>query len=159
MVKLEFLIIITFSFLSILPVLSGIKNGRAETLSQLVKDVIENERMPSCLSAKTCWSRYEDFKFFKSISIPVQVLEPTASFNLPVNENTNKQWFFIDMKCERNSEILSNVDNKYFAHPYRWIIADATHRTMQNLTLLPDSNVMIADQDPHLERYNLRQGM
>lgn len=158
MVKLKILIIISLSFLKILPVLSNNKNDRAETLSKLVKDVIENERVPSCLWAKTCWSKYDDFKFLKSMSIPVQVLKLTASINLPVDEHTNKQWIFVDMSCEWNLDFLPNVDEKYLAHPYRWIIVDATHESIQNLTILPNSNIIVATQNVNSMEYVLKQG-
>lgn len=133
-------------------------NGRSRTFSKLVKDIIQNECVPSTLSAMTCWSKMDEINFMKSFSMQVQMIKLSAPFNLPFDENTNKQWFFIDMKCGRSTHFLSIVDQKYFAHPYRWIIADADHETIENLTFLPDSNVIIANEDSHSERYNLKQG-
>lgn len=131
---------------------------RSDTLSKLVKDIIQNERVPSTLLILTCWSKKDELNFVRDLSIPVQMMKSTPPLNLPVDENTNKQWFFIDMKCERNSEFLSNVDNKYFAHPFRWIIADVTHETIQDLTILPNSNIIIATQKIDSMEYVLKQG-
>lgn len=81
------------------------------------------------------------------------------SLNLPIDENINKQWFFIDMNCgERSINLLMNTDEKYFAHPFRWIIVDATHDSIKNLTFLPDSNIILANWDDKSQRYSLEQG-
>lgn len=100
----------------------------------------------------------DEVNFVIGLSIPVQAIKSSAQLNLPVDENTNKQWIFVDMGCEQNSNFLLNVDEKYFAHPYRWILVDATHESIQKLTILPDSNIIIATQNVDSKEYVLKQG-
>lgn len=131
---------------------------RIEDISNLVRNVIENEGVPSTLWAKTCWSKMDDFKFTKSAPFFVQIVKSNAQIHLPIDEYTNKQWFFIDMKCNGATKFLSNINGTYFAHPYRWIIADATNESIQNLKFLPDSNIVLANKDSISDDYVLTQG-
>lgn len=136
----------------------SINSRQAEELSRLVQDIIQNERVPSILWAKMCWSKIDDFKYAKSIPFYIQIVKSAAPINLPIDENTNKQWFFIDMNCKSSDHFLSNVNDKYFAHPYRWIIADATNDSIQNLTFLPDSNIILVNKNIKSDEYILKQG-
>ncbi|XP_031617482.1 glutamate receptor 3-like [Contarinia nasturtii] len=104
-----------------------------------------------------CWPKMEAFNFIKRVSIQMQIVESKAPIRLPTDEYTNKQWFFIDMNCEHGDNYLSNVENKYFAHPYRWIIADATEKVIKNLSFLPNSNIILANWDNNSERIILKQ--
>ncbi|XP_055295194.1 uncharacterized protein LOC129564966 [Sitodiplosis mosellana] len=61
------------------------------------------------------------------------------------------------MNCEHNSDFLSTIEEKYFAHPYHWIIIDTTNDSIQNLTFLPDSNIILANKDRNSDRYTLKQ--
>lgn len=156
---------------------------KSEEIANLVKDVIENERMASILWMKNCWSKPDDLKFVKSISVPVQIVKAsTMTINLPADANNfaNKQWFIVDMDCQNSSNFLSNVDEKYFAHPYRWILLSSTADSIKNLTFLPgkytskqyytfsfretkfyhfsDSNIILANQDRESRKYALKQG-
>lgn len=161
MVLLKILIVLLFPLIG-LPVTDS---HRFRDLSKLVDDVIENEQVPSVLWAKTCWPKIDEFHFFKQIAIPIQIVKSNSPLNLTANEITNKLWFFIDMNCNESSDFLMNTEDKYFSHPYRWIIADASNDSIQNLTFLPGSNMILANQQLYKDKqlnsgiYDLRQGL
>lgn len=131
---------------------------RFDEFTKLLKDIIENEQVSSVLWARTCWPNMIAFNLAKLISIPIQIIQTNAPINLPTSENMNKQWFFADMNCDSTSKYLADTDEKYFAHPFRWVIADATHESIQNLTFLPSSDIILANRDASLKRYVLKQG-
>lgn len=160
MILKYFLLIFILSILRVASFQPKMENDRPKILTKLLNELIENEKVSSTLWAKTCWTKFDEFNFVKSFSIPIQIARSTAvSIELPIDENINKQWFFIDMKCsERSINLLSNTDGKYFAHPFRWIIVDAMLDSIQNLTFLPDSNIILANRDEKSEKYNLKQG-
>lgn len=137
---------------------STVHNQKIAAVSQLTSDIIENERVPSILHAKACWPKTDEISFIKSFSIPTQFDDSITPINLRIDENTNKQWFFIDMNCKQYSNFLSSVDDKYFAHPYRWIIVDAKNESIQHLNLLPGSNIILAERKPNSEHFTLNQG-
>lgn len=141
--------------------IASIEHDRPKELAKLVKELIENEKVSSTLWIEDCWTKNDELNFIKSLSIPIQFARSTApSFVLPIDENINKQWFFIDMNCgEQSVSLLTNIDEKYFAHPFRWIIVDATHESIQNHTFLPDSNIILANWDEESKKYNLKQGI
>lgn len=139
-------------------ILPKVDSGRIGDLSKLVKDVIDNEQVPSFLWAIISWPKADEFSFVKNISIPVQIDKSNTPINLPICENINKQWFFVDMNSDAKLKFLLKTEDKYFAHPFRWIIADATHETIQNLTILPNSNIILVNKDVNSKRYILKQG-
>lgn len=132
---------------------------RSESISTLVKDLIKNEEVSSMLWVKTCWPKTDDFKLTQIISIPIQIVKSHNLVNISVTDNTNKQWFLVDMSCGNSSHFLSNIDEHYFAHPFRWIIVDATNDSIRNLLFLPDSNVILANQEETSGKYILKQGI
>lgn len=139
---------------------------RPATILELVQDIIQNEKVPSTLLAATCWPKSTVIKLIANFSVPVQFIQLDDYLaivddfvELPVDERHNTQWFLIDMNCEQSSNFLSNVGHKYFAHPFRWIIADATNDSIQNLAFLPDSNVVLANSDSSTNGYSLKQGL
>lgn len=140
--------------------LAIVERDRPKVLTKLVKELIENEKVSSTLWMESCWPKNDEIEFMKTISIPVQFARSTVpSFDLPIDENINKQWFFIDMNCGKQSvNLLTNIDGKYFAHPFRWVIVDATRDSIKNLTFLPDSNIILAQRDEKSQTYNLKQG-
>lgn len=138
---------------------SSADSVRFENIAKMIKEIIEHERVPSFLWTKSCWPKLEDLKLAQRVSVPVQVVKSSASINLTINDATNKQWFFVDMNCRGSSNFLSTkVDEKYFAHPYRWIITDANADSIRNVTVLPGSNVILANQGEDSNRYILKQG-
>lgn len=132
---------------------------RPAIILELVQDIIQNEKVPSTLLAATCWSKSTVIKLIANFSVPVQFIQLDDFVELPVDERHNTQWFLIDMNCDQSSNFLSNVGHKYFAHPFRWIIADATNDSIQNLAFLPDSNVVLANSDSSTNGYSLKQGL
>lgn len=153
-----FISILIILFVNLDLVHSSNQNQRAEVLSKLIKDIIDNEQIASTLSVKSCWSKFDEFNFVKNIPVPIQNINSFATFNLSTDKYANTQWFFIDMNCKECSNDLSNVDEQYFAHPYRWILADASQNSIQNLTILPDSNIILAMQNQNPGGYYLQQG-
>ena len=159
MILKYFLIIISLSILGVASSHSKIERNRSKILTKLVEDLTGNEKVPSTLWAKTCWTKFEKFNFIKSVSIPIQMAGSAVSIDLPSDENINKQWFFIDINCgEQSVKLLSITDRKYFAHPFRWIIVDGTLDSIKNLTFLPDSNIILANWDNKSKKYILKQG-
>lgn len=159
MISIKLAFVITFVILNSSQSFPMANSLRAEEISHLVQDVIHNERVPSILWAKTCWSKIDDFTFAKSAPFFVQMVKSNPRIQLSIDESKNKQWFFIDMKCSGAVTFLSNVNDTYFAHSYRWIIADATDDSIQHLKFLPDSNVILANKDRNSDDYILKQGM
>lgn len=127
-------------------------------LSKLTADIIENERVAAILYARTCWSKTDSSAFVQSMSIPIQIVDSNAPIDLPYDDNTNKQWFFVDMNCMEYPTFLKSVDEKYFAHPYRWILIDAANDTIEHLNFLPNSNIILANFDRISEQFILKQG-
>lgn len=149
--------VVTVLFATI-PNLSAIHSQKLVLLSKFTTDIIENERVASVLYAKTCWSKADDIAFVKNISIPIQIVTSIEPINLPNDENVNNQWFLIDMNCKQYAKFLSSVDEKYFAHPYRWIFVDAANDSIQHLNFLPGSNIILANHGPNSEQFTLKQG-
>lgn len=137
---------------------AAIDNLRFENLAKFTKELIEYERVPSFLWIQNCWPKIEDLKFTQRIPFAVQIVKSSAPINLTIGDETNKQWFFVDMACKESLNFLLKVDEKYFAHPYRWILADGSARSIQNLTFLPGSNIILANQEEDSSRYILKQG-
>lgn len=150
--------IVTILFISVLN-FSTVQNQKIATLSKLTSDIIENERVPSIVFAKACWPISDEIAFIKSFLIPIQFDDSITPIDLPIDENTNKQWFFIDMNCKQYSSFLSSIDDKYFAHPYRWIIVDAKNKSIEHLNVLPGSNIILANRNSNSEQFELNQGL
>lgn len=128
-------------------------------LSKIVKNVIGNDETPSVLSIKTCWSKSDEFNFVKNSAFPIHIIDPSSTISLSFEDDVvGTQWFFADISCERNADFLLSVNARYFAHPYRWVIAGAGDDSIANLTLLPDSNIVFADRNAELQQYDLKQG-
>lgn len=134
-------------------------NGQeVKIISNLVQDLIENEKVPSVLSVYSCWSKSDQLKFVKSSKIPVQLnnqfkIQPRIS-----DDRTNKIWYFIDARCARSNQFLHQISGAYFAHPYRWIMFEPNEERLLNLTLLPDSNAIFVHFNANLSRFDLKQG-
>lgn len=155
MISIKFLAILIVSFTVNL---STADKNRFDEVSKLIQDVIKNERVPSIVWAKTCWPKVDEFNLIKNSPFQIQISKLNEPINLVLNDNTNKQWFFVDAKCENQQNILSDVDEKYFGHPYRWIIADAANISIQELSFLPGSNIILANRERMSEQYVLKQG-
>lgn len=131
---------------------------RRVSLTKLVQDIIKNENVPSVLFANICWNKYDQQILSRTFGNSAKVNENFNSFDLRFDEATNKIWFFIDMHCNGADHFLRNLNQKYFAHPFRWIITDGTEQTIVDLHLLPDSNVILVNFDDSQNQYILNQG-
>lgn len=54
------------------------------------------------------------------------------------------------MHCVESYEYLHKIETEYFAQPYRWILLEPTEEQLVNLTLLTDSNVILANFNTQL---------
>lgn len=159
MISVKLVVVLIVVAIANFPLVVSADSYKFNELSKLVKKIIENEETPSVLWIKTCWSKSDEIVFIKSTVSLVQIVDSSAQINLSFeDEAVSAQWFFVDISCEQNSDFLMNVQPRYFAHPYRWIIAGATDDSIQNLTLLTDSNVILANQNAESKQYDLKQG-
>lgn len=134
-------------------------NQRSTLISTLLKDIIQKEKVPSSILAVTCWSTTDLLHLVKTVMVPVQIVRFNDLLKLSDKENMNSQWNVIDMNCEQGNTFLSTVESKYFAHPYRWIIIDSTIKSIESLSILPDSNVILANTDTSEGEFSLNQGL
>lgn len=124
---------------------------------KLISDIIRNENVPSHLSAFTCWSNIQRFQFVKNFDHPVQI-SSQFEINPRVSDDfTNKLWYFIDMRCERSVQFLHQIEEDYFAHPYRWILYEPESKSSNNLTFLIDSNVILINSNAKQNHLVLKQ--
>lgn len=150
-----FKVIVLFNCLSAsLPLCSGYDT---ESIAQMISVIIQNEKVPSVLSAITCWSTAQNFEFVKRSNISTQVnsqfkLSPRVS-----NDLTNKLWYFIDMRCDKSEKFLHDIEEEYFAHPYRWILFEPNIERLNNLTFLTDSNVLLIQSNGKKGQFDLNQ--
>lgn len=149
--------LVSFILISLLNLLA-INSQKMDYISKLVTEIIEKEQTPSILWIKSCWSKIEEVNFAKTSSFSVQALG-AGSINLPVDEYMNKQWFFIDMNCERNANFFHKTHEKYFTHPFRWIIFNTSDDSIENLLFLSDSNVILVNYDIKENQFILKQGI
>lgn len=124
---------------------------------KLISDIIRNENDPSHLSAFTCWPNIESFKFVKNFDHPVQICSQFKINPRVSNDLTNKLWYFIDMRCERSVSFLHRIEEEYFAHPYRWILYEAEFESLENLTFLIDSNVILINSNAKKSQFDMKQ--
>lgn len=95
--------------LNILIILTA--SHRIEVKAKLLNDVLANENVPSVIVVKvSCWSKGELVKFSKALgNVLIQYLNDDVVMHQPLDDYTNKVWFFVDMKCEQSLEFISKV--------------------------------------------------
>lgn len=132
---------------------------KVEIVSKLVQDLIRSENVSSILSAKTCWSKWDDVYLFKNTIVPIQLINQfnQSEWNCGDVQHRNRVWYFVDMDCVDSYEFLSMVDIRCFAHPYRWILLDPIWQLLNTSFFLPDSNVILANLESNHRQYNLFQ--
>lgn len=128
-----------------------------EEISKLVRDVIENEHVPSVLSALTCWTKSDRLHFLNVSKVPTQLNNQLKIPHRQSNDQIHKLWYFIDMRCDGAHEFLSTLRNDYFAHPYRWILLEPIEDRMEHLPFLTDSNVLVINFNANLSHFDLKQ--
>lgn len=131
---------------------------QTEDISNLVRDLIRNENVPSILSAFICWPKLVQLNLLESLKVPIQLRSEFVVQSRISDDSTNKQWYFIDMRCNGSKHFLHTIETAYFAHPYRWIIFQSIGSELKNLTLLPDNNVILVHFNNSLARYDFNQG-
>lgn len=133
------------------------KQNRIEALTILISDLIRNEGIDAVLWLKNCWQKQQNIKFNKLSPVPIEMTKNSLEINTIYDDESNKLWIFVDMECNDSAAFLKNVNQSYFAHPFRWIIADANDE-LEKLNLLPDSNVILVHFDEIQQKYTLKQG-
>lgn len=129
-----------------------------QMISKLIQDLVNNERVPAILSVVSCWSQLDNIFFYKSSNVTIQLSVQMEISRQRFDYNTNKMWYFIDMRCTGSYEFLERVEYIYFGHPYRWILFEANQHSLLNLPFLTDSNVILINFDTSYSRFNLKQG-
>lgn len=127
-------------------------------ITNLVQDLITNENVPSVLLVYSCWSRLDNFHLVKESQISIQLNSQLKIAPRVFDDNTNKLWHFIDMRCNDSHAFLNKIDGAYFGHPYRWILFEPVADKLDSLAFLTDSNVLLVNFNTHLSRYDLKQG-
>lgn len=84
---------------------------RIEVKAKLLNEVLANENVPSTIVAKvSCWSKEEMVKFSMAlINVLIQYLNDDVVKYQPLDDYTNKVWFFVDMKCDKSMEFIKMV--------------------------------------------------
>lgn len=126
-------------------------------ISKIVSDIIRNENVLSHLSVLACWPNIQSFQFVKSFNHPVQMSSQFEINSRLSNDLTNKLWYFVDMRCERSVSFLHQIEKEYFAHPYRWILYEPNLESLENLTFLTDSNVILINSNAKQNHFDLKQ--
>lgn len=115
-------------------------------IPELVKDLILVDQTPSMVITTNSWNLKIISEIQKKYSIPIK-------FNF-LNEKENQKHhktFLADLNTEIGIQFVKNVDKFYFRHPNRWIIINNINKTdedfftMNELAVLPDSNLVIVD--------------
>lgn len=77
--------------------------------SKLVKDLIENEKVPIAITVKDCWSSGEKLMFATHVGVSIRFVRNVTLEKEPKNDFTNKLWFVIDMNCCDSIDFLRKV--------------------------------------------------
>lgn len=138
--------------------------------SQLITDLVTNEDVPVFLNIKLCWKKAEVIEFMKSSKFQMQFINFADRLNVSIDDSTNKIWFVVDMNCADGVDFVKNVwfprtvsfhssrdcwysfqvDEKYFARPYRWMLLNPSMDDLveiKNRPLLIDNNIIFALED------------
>lgn len=128
-----------------------------KVISKLVQDLIKTESI-NILTVVSCWPQTDKFHFVKTLNIPIQMAGPSKMPTRVIDESTNKQWYFMDMRCIESHEFLLNIESAFFGHPYRWILLEPIADKLNKSTFLTDSNVLLINFNSNLSRAELKQG-
>lgn len=133
-------------------------NGEnVKMITKLVEDLIKNENVPSALSVISCWSQSDNFRFLRDSKVYTQLSREYKIPHRKDDEFVNKLWFFIDMRCNGSHNFLNEIEDAYFAHPYRWILFEPIEPNLTKLQFLADSNVILIKFNSELSRFDLNQ--
>lgn len=85
---------------------------RIEVKIKFLNDILRNENVPSAIVVKaSCWSKIEMFQFSKSMNFLVAFAYDDVVTNQPLDDYSNKIWFFVDMKCMDSVNYVAKVRN------------------------------------------------
>lgn len=119
--------------------------SRGEVVGKLLHDILRGERSPAILSARICWTKSEQIAFVKELPYMIQFIETSAHLSHINADQTNKIYYFVDMNCSDSQPFIVSVNEKFFGHPYRWILLNGNAKNLSSLSFLPDSNVILAN--------------
>lgn len=135
-------------------------NGQEiEVISNFVHDLLKNENVPSVLSVISCWPKADCFSFVQRSKISIQMSNNFQFSPRIVDDNVNKFWYFVDMRCNESYNFLQKIEDSYFAQPFRWILFEPVEDHLTNLTFPTDSNIILVNFNPNLAQFDLKQGM
>lgn len=79
-------------------------------ITNLVKDIIENENVPTVLTVKGCWNAMDKALFSIHVGTSVEyVTNATELATGPKNDFVNKLWYLADLNCTDGLEFLEQV--------------------------------------------------
>lgn len=129
------------------------------TIAKILHDVVKSDENPTILLTLMCWTIKQHAVFSKLIGIPTEMLTKRKNItNQLTNQDVNIFRVLVDMRCVGNEQFLWQIDEIYFGRPYRWILLQPNPRDLMNLTILPDSDVLIIRTNEKLDQYNLEHG-
>lgn len=137
------------------------EENRIEIVSNLIRDVLDNDDKHSSIWMKNCWPKIETLKFLKSTNRSYMLLQNPIESDVAWDEYQRRYhnvWFVVDVNCVESIQFLINMNKMYFRHPFRWILIDGNNDLLEHLHLLPDNNVIMAEFDMVRHRYLLIQG-
>lgn len=135
--------------------------NRIETISNLIRDVLDNSDKHSSFWMKSCWPKFEALRLLRSTNRSYMLLKNPIEGDVAWDEYQryyHNIWFAVDMNCEESIQFLTKTNKMYFRHPFRWILIDGNSEVFEHLHLLPDNNVILAEFDTARNRYSLVQG-
>lgn len=115
-------------------------------IPELVKDLIFVDQTPSMVITTNSWDLKIISEIQKKYSIPIKF-----SFVGEMEIRKYHTTFLADLNTSNGIRFVKSVDKLYFRHPYRWIIINKVNETdddvitIEELAVLPDSNVVIVD--------------
>jgi hypothetical protein len=77
--------------------------------AKFLNALIQNEKIPTVLNIRSCYSQRENIRLSQLIDVPIQLNNHLETVNLTVGDSTNKIWFIIKMDCSRSLDFLQKV--------------------------------------------------
>lgn len=136
------------------------QTNRAKITQNLIRSIIVNEDGFSSIWLKNCQSKSDNLNFLKTTNRSFKLLQNALDVDVNWMERCDRHnfWFVVDLSCKASIDFVLKTNQTYFGHPFRWILIDGHVGIYENLHLLPDSNVIIAEFDEGTKGYILRQG-
>lgn len=157
-------------------VLFGHSLANIKIIEKFVVDFIKNERIPTVLTIRACWTQEEKAHFLTATPTRVQFVDKLKF--VPHDDFANKILFFVDMNCPDSVDFLHQViqtsvnsvdsdlwfllqvNKTYFSHPFHWIFFDVKETQISELNvleLLTDSYVVLVSKISSSNVFDLQQ--